>query len=45
MAADGSWLDEKQIAEDDLLSLYRTAVYAHMNEPERLEKFWTYAAG
>ena len=45
MAADGSWLDEKQIAEDDLLSLYRTAVYAHMNEPERLENFWTYAAG
>lgn len=44
-AADGSWLDEKQIAEDDLLSLYRTAVYAHMNEPERLENFWTYAAG
>ena len=45
MAADGSWLDEKQIAEDDLLNLYRTAVYAHMNEPERLENFWTYAAG
>lgn len=45
MAADGSWLDEKQIAEDDLLSLYGTAVYAHMNEPERLENFWTYAAG
>lgn len=45
MAADGRWLDEKQIAEDDLLSLYRTAVYAHMNEPERLENFWTYAAG
>ena len=45
MAADGSWLDEKQIAEDDLLSLYRTAVYAHINEPERLENFWTYAAG
>lgn len=45
MAANGSWLDEKQIAEDDLLSLYRTAVYAHMNEPERLENFWTYAAG
>lgn len=45
MAADGSWLDEKQIAEDDLLSLYRTAVYAHMNEPERLENFWIYAAG
>ena len=45
MAADGSWLDEKQIAEDDLLSLYRTAVYAHMNEPERLENFWAYAAG
>lgn len=45
MAADGSWLDEKQIAEDDLLSLYRTAVYAHMNEPERLKNFWTYAAG
>lgn len=44
-AADGSWLDEKQIAEDDLLSLYRTAVYAHINEPERLENFWTYAAG
>lgn len=45
MAADGRWLDEKQIAEDDLLSLYRTAVYAHINEPERLENFWTYAAG
>lgn len=45
MAADGSWLDEKQIAEDDLLNLYRTAVYAHINEPERLENFWTYAAG
>ena len=45
MAADGSWLDEKQIAEDDLLSLYRTAVYAHINEPERLENFWAYAAG
>lgn len=45
MAADGSWLDENQIAEDDLLSLYRTAVYAHINEPERLENFWTYAAG
>lgn len=45
MAADGSWLDEKQIAEDDLLNLYRTAVYAHMNEPERLENFWTYADG
>ena len=44
-AADGSWLDEKQIAEDDLLNLYRTAVYAHINEPERLENFWTYAAG
>lgn len=44
-ATDGSWLDEKQIAEDDLLNLYRTAVYAHMNEPERLENFWTYAAG
>ena len=45
MAADGSWLDEKQIAEDDLLNLYRTAVYAHINEPERLENFWAYAAG
>ena len=44
-AADGSWLDEKQIAEDDLLNLYRTAVYAHINEPERLENFWAYAAG
>ena len=44
-AADGSWMDEKQIAEDDLLNLYRTAVYAHINEPERLENFWTYAAG
>lgn len=44
-AADGSWLDEKQTAEDDLLNLYRTAVYAHINEPERLENFWAYAAG
>lgn len=44
-AANGSWLDEKQIAEDDLLNLYRTAVYAHINEPERLENFWAYAAG
>lgn len=44
-AADGSWLDEKQIAEDDLLNLYRTAVYAHINEPERLKNFWAYAAG
>lgn len=44
-AADGSWLDEKQIAEDDLLNLYRTAVYAHINESERLENFWAYAAG
>ena len=44
-AADGSWMDEKQIAEDDLLNLYRTAVYAHINEPERLENFWTYVAG
>lgn len=44
-AADGSWLNEKQIAEDDLLNLYRTAVYAHINEPERLENFWAYAAG
>ncbi len=44
-AADGSWLDEKQIAEGDLLNLYRTAVYAHINEPERLENFWAYAAG
>lgn len=44
-AADGSWLDEKQIAEDDLLNLYCTAVYAHINEPERLENFWAYAAG